>query len=961
MALENTRNFHDLDSTVQRIITELTQNPRSFDELKVLIQAENALVKGQITNGLQEHQKQLAHEQYCQRFLETLAYPEIHRRQEIVREAYHKTFTWVYEPNAVGGSAHRCDSISQWLERGNCIYWISGKAGSGKSTLMNYISQDSRSQDLLKVWSGTKEVFTPKFFFWNAGTFLEKSTEGLLRSVLYQILNRFPELTPHAYDERSAFSSADDGHRTFGQTLAWTERRLLKAFHNLMPQVQKECRICIFIDGLDEIGSESDAAIEVVKSMLSADLKVCLSSRPDLAYADAFDSCPKLRLQDLTELDIRTYSRDRLQPYLQINTQGGVSEIVDGIAKRAQGVFLWVELVVKAMIKGLKNHDSVKQLRTRVDSTPSDIEALYAQMLSKVEVAYREEAAQLFHMALAGLSHSLLNVALALSNGFNRGSEMSIQEALHLCYRTQRRVPTISAGLLEVYLEDRDSEKRGGRVNPHDTLVTLLYRYANSPEKADISFYERYAHVDFIHRTAMDFFRQSKQGQLFLTEYTISGFSAHSSYVKASLAKVNLLGFPEEPPDARPSFNAKFGYRCGIRVDDQSCDFTDLVAGGFIFEIMQIITWEEWLNSTAQRSLCDDVNRTLAAVYKRNANLSQLSHWSARWGRSNRQANIFIGGFLWSRRTSRSGFPGSFDTTRSEPTLRWNTPFDFLGFAASWGLYFYVLEMFDSQQKHLDEEYASHLICCSLWGLLSWGTRSWGQEVGSATLNLMTELLRRGGNPNMHAGHLPNTIWGLLLGHLPRVAFHAPSAFTQTMRAFLESGANIHIKAPISVVGLENQQSQAMPESLRRIGMYFRHERSALYVVRSWLKRIPELKSVEKIILAKGGKETHAFTHIALRNEGYRPRKLSQRRQLKLNVALDEADHGYPNKWNRSSSTTGSMIWEEQLGKIYKEISETGSDSESSASSDGDDPSDDGAEEDFFEPMDLPNLEDMQE
>ena len=767
-------------------------------------------------------------------------------------------------------------------------------------------------------------------------------------------------MTPQRYGEHSAPSSADDGHRTFGQTLAWTERRLLKAFHNLIPQVQKKSRICIFIDGLDEIGGESDAAIEVVKCMLSADLKVCLSSRPEIAYADAFDSCPMLRLQDLTELDIRTYSRDRLQPHLQINTEGDVSEIVDGIARRAQGVFLWVELVVKAMIKGLKNHDSVKQLRTRVDSTPSDIEALYAQMLSNVEVVYREEAAQIFLMALVGLSNSLLNVALALFNGFNRESEMSIQEALHLCYRTSRRVPMISAGLLEVHLEDRDSIEGSGKVNPGDTPVTLPYRYADSPEKAETSFYERYAHVDFIHRTAMDFFRQSKQGQIFLTEYITSGFNVYSTYVNALLAKVNLLGFPEKPPNGLPNFNLKFGFRYGFCVDDQSCDFMDLVAGAFIFEIMQIITWEEWLNATAQRSLCDDVNRTLAVVYKRNLNLSHFSHWSTQWGRSNRQASIFSRGFLWSRRTSRSGSPGSPGSTRSEPTLRWNISFDFLGFAASWGLYFYVIEMFDLQQKHLDKEYVNYLMCCSLWALLSWGSRSYKREIGSATLNLMTELLKRGGNPNMYAGYLPNTIWGLFLHSLPRVAFEAPTAFTKTMEAFLESEANIHIKAPVSVLGPSIPESQVTPESSPRIEMYFRHERSALYVIRSWLKRIPELKSVEEMILAKGGRETHAFTHIALRSEGYRPRRLSQRRQNELVAALDEADHGYPNEWNRKLSVPERMSWWDQLGKIYKEISENRPVSESSASSDEDDASDDGAEDDFYEPMDLKSLEDMQ-
>ena len=209
--------FQKLDSNVQTIIVKLAQSPRSFDELRSLIQAGNASVKGQIIYEIQQYQKQSAHEQDWQRFLETLSYPEIYRRQETVSEAYEKTFQWVYEPNAVDGSAPRWDSIVQWFERGHGIYWISGKAGSGKSILMNYICQDSRSLDHLKVWSGTKEVLTPTFFFWNAGTFMEKSTEGLLRSVLYQILKKFPALTTHAYGERSALSSE---RFKLGQTLA---------------------------------------------------------------------------------------------------------------------------------------------------------------------------------------------------------------------------------------------------------------------------------------------------------------------------------------------------------------------------------------------------------------------------------------------------------------------------------------------------------------------------------------------------------------------------------------------------------------------------------------------------------------------------------------------------------------------------------------------------------------------
>ena len=804
---------------------------------------------------------------------------------------------------------------------------------------MNYICQDSRSQDLLKVWSGTKEVFTPTFFFWNAGTSLEKSTEGLLRSVLYQILKRFPALTPQAHDEGSAPTLADDGHRTFGQTLAWTQRRLLQAFHNLIPQVQKKCRICIFIDGLDEIGGESDAAIEVVKSMLSADLKVCLSSRPDLAYADAFDSCPMLRLQDLTELDIRTYSRDRLHPYLQTNTQEDVSELIDGIALRAQGVFLWVDLVVKAMIKGLKNHDGVKQLRTRVDSTPSDIEALYAQMLSNIDVAYREEAAQLFHLALAGLSNSLLNVSLTLYNGVERGSGMSIQEALHLSCRTQQRIPTICAGLLEVYLEDSNSEEGGGSVSTRDSLVTLPYRYADSSESADISYYERYAHVVFIHRTAMDFLHQSKQGQHFLETYTTLGFSLHSTYVRGLLAKVTLLGFPEMPPNFDRDSYLKDDFPHGFDANDKPDDFVDKVAGAFVLEVMETVFLEENRTATVQKSLCDDVDRTLANVYKRYPVVSPLSHWSARWARVAQNRNRF---WLSGKKS-----------TRFEPTLCLSIPSDFLGVAASWGLYFYVLEMLDLQQRHLDEEYASYLMCCSVCSLLSRGDGAYGQGC-SATLNVLTELLSVGGNPNMNVGHVPTTIWGLFLLGLPSVAYCCdPTALITTMKAFLKSDANVHTKVPELYAVDESQEGRSGSDSPTGLEMFFFHERSILYAIRSWLKHSPELRSVEEIIVAKGGKDSHAFTHVAFRSEGYRLQKLSRRRQKELIAALDKADHGYPSYWSKSIQITypKHTKWKDQLGKVYREISENRPDSESGASSDEDDSSDDEADEEFFESL----------
>jgi DNA helicase HerA-like ATPase len=43
------------------------------------------------------------------------------------------------------------------------IFWIFGKPGSGKSTLMKYLVEDQRTHDLLQKWAGPKKLIVRKF------------------------------------------------------------------------------------------------------------------------------------------------------------------------------------------------------------------------------------------------------------------------------------------------------------------------------------------------------------------------------------------------------------------------------------------------------------------------------------------------------------------------------------------------------------------------------------------------------------------------------------------------------------------------------------------------------------------------------------------------------------------------------------------------------------------------------
>ncbi|OTA65067.1 hypothetical protein K449DRAFT_366781 [Hypoxylon sp. EC38] len=120
--------------------------------------------------------------------LESLKVDGLDDRLNQIESRSAHTFDWIYDKSSI--------SLSQWLQRGRGIFWISGKPGSGKSTLMKFLLNDSRTSELLHHWhpmSSTRQI-TANFFFHYRGNVVQKSFEGLLRSIILQILKAEPSL-----------------------------------------------------------------------------------------------------------------------------------------------------------------------------------------------------------------------------------------------------------------------------------------------------------------------------------------------------------------------------------------------------------------------------------------------------------------------------------------------------------------------------------------------------------------------------------------------------------------------------------------------------------------------------------------------------------------------------------------------------------------------------------------------
>lgn len=86
-----------------------------------------------------------------QRIHSLLRFEEIADRHETIAEAHRKTYEWVFHEGRpqIYTSRHsstinepesppQWDNFLKWLQGGGSMYWITGKPGSGKSTLMKF-------------------------------------------------------------------------------------------------------------------------------------------------------------------------------------------------------------------------------------------------------------------------------------------------------------------------------------------------------------------------------------------------------------------------------------------------------------------------------------------------------------------------------------------------------------------------------------------------------------------------------------------------------------------------------------------------------------------------------------------------------------------------------------------------------------------------------------------------------
>ena len=235
------------------------------------------------------------------KLIQQLHFSERMDRDNRIPQAYEKTFTWIFQDR----TDFKADFVT-WLESGSQVYWITGKPGSGKSTLMKYICTDERTFDHLRAWASPSPLATAVFYFWNSGAEIQMSEHGLLRSLLFQILRQFPDLFPRLFPEK--WELATFFRAPSSRSLNWSLEELRKALRRLRTGGY-DFRLCLFVDGLDEFsGNHMELAKLLIDIGSSPHVKICVASRPWNVFEDAFELRPSLLLQSFTYGDIKHFT-----------------------------------------------------------------------------------------------------------------------------------------------------------------------------------------------------------------------------------------------------------------------------------------------------------------------------------------------------------------------------------------------------------------------------------------------------------------------------------------------------------------------------------------------------------------------------------------------------------------------------------------------------------------------------
>ncbi|KAH7066499.1 NACHT and ankyrin domain protein [Paraphoma chrysanthemicola] len=325
------------------------------------------------------------------------------------------------------------ENFLSWLRGRIPLLWISGGPGKGKTMISIFLSQ---KLEKVENQSMSHELV---FFFCSQGDAKRNTALGILRSLIYQILSKSPQLVKHAEEyfvtpERTAqtLSSLDSLWIIFTRSITDPE----------FPPTR-----CV-IDGLDECDKDTRRQL-IAKLLILFDATNPNPSHPTLSTKlrlvvisrsmPELRSCTEIKIdpdnnQSTTD-DIGRFVSARVQELCKI--EGMTAEVQNHVERtlrtRAQGTFLWVGFAMHELLQ----QETCSDILDTLSKIPTGLFAIYSRMLSLIPPDRRKLIKDMLDwVTMAMRPLELLELAAAInikpaSNLINE--EQSVRDAISAC------------------------------------------------------------------------------------------------------------------------------------------------------------------------------------------------------------------------------------------------------------------------------------------------------------------------------------------------------------------------------------------------------------------------------------------------------------------------------------------------------------------------------------------------
>lgn len=312
--------------------------------------------------------------------LMSLKFEQMDSRRSVIKGAYATTCEWLLRhPVYITWN----DPARFWQHHG--LLWIKGKPGAGKSTLVKFAYMQAEA-------ASDGDEIVVSFFFNARGHELERSAAGMYRSLLFQILDKAPDLhrllDMFQPQDRKRFQAQNKEIR---QAPMWTVEALTKLLSRVATSF-KDLRLKCFIDALDEC--EEQQAREMVHFFEELG-HAALASKCNVSICFASRHYPAIEIGHGCQMTLEDESGhgEDLAKYVQNHLRAGkgkyIEEVKTQVIKKANGVFMWAVVVIEILNQEFLR-GRIFAVKKRLQEIPPMLGDLFSDILKRDSTHVRD-------------------------------------------------------------------------------------------------------------------------------------------------------------------------------------------------------------------------------------------------------------------------------------------------------------------------------------------------------------------------------------------------------------------------------------------------------------------------------------------------------------------------------------------------------------------------------------------